>query len=167
MIRRVPFALLALSSLLILPAVVAAAGPALQATVIPGREIDVVGSGFPASSAVTLFIGRSNHPDETRALTADATGSFTTTIDAGPGRGGVYTLVATSGQLSVRAQVVAVETAGGAGGGVQSPPPTATAPKGDPGRDPASAPVLLVVAILLAGTLGAGSSVRRARQTAR
>jgi hypothetical protein len=167
MIRRVPFALLVLSSLLLLPAMAAAAGPTLQATVIPGREIDVVGSGFPVSSDVTLVIGRSDHPDGTSVLAADATGSFTTTIDAGPGRGGAYTLVATSGQLSATAQVVAVETAGGAGGGVQSPPPTATAPQGDPGHDPAGVPLLVIAAILLAGAVGAGSSVRRARETAR
>lgn len=167
MIRRVPFALLVLSSLLILPASVAAAGPELQATVVPGREIDVAGSGFPASIDVTLVIGQSNHPDETRALTTDATGSFATTIDAGPGRGGAYTLVATSGQLTATVQVVAVETAGGAGGGIQRPPPTDAAPRQGPGRNPAGAQLPVILAIAVAGALGAGWSMRRARQTAR
>ena len=167
MSRRVPFALLVLATLLVLPVTVAAAGPELQATVVPGREIDVAGSGFPASSAVTLLIQRSSHPDETRTLTADAAGSFTTTIDAGPGRGGAYTLVATSGQLTATTQVVAVETAGGAGGGIQSPPPTDTAPQRDPVRNPAGAPFPVILVIVLAGALGAGLSMRRARQTAR
>ena len=165
--RRVPFALLALASLLILPASVAAAGPLLQTTVIAGREIDVAGSGFPASSTVTLVIGRSNHPDETRTLSADVAGSFTTTIDAGPGRGGAYTLVATSGQLSATAQVVAVETAGGAGGALASPPPTDTAPLPDPTREPARAPLDVFLALVLAGAIGAGWSWRRAGRTAR
>ena len=165
--RRVPFALLALASLLILPASVAAAGPQLQATVIPGREIDVAGSSFPASSTVTLVIGRSNHPNETRTLSADALGSFTTTIDAGPGRGGAYTLVATSGQLSATAQVVAVETAGGAGGALASPPPTHTAPLPDPTREPARAPLDVILAVALAGAIGAAWSLRRLGRTSR
>ena len=165
--RRVPFALLALASLLILPASVAAAGPQLQATVIPGREIDVAGSGFPASSPVTLVIGRSNHPDETRMLSADASGSFTTTIDAGPGRGGAYTLVATSGQLSATAQAVAVETAGGASGTLASPPPTDTAPLPDPAREPARSPLAVILAVVLAGVIGAGWSLRRVGRASR
>ncbi len=165
--RRVPFALLALASLLILPASAAAAGPQLQATVIPGREIDVAGSGFPASSTVTLVISRSNHPDETRMLAADASGSFTTTIDAGPGHGGAYTLVASAGQLRATAQVVAVETAGGAGGGLASPPPTDTAPLPDPGRAPAGAPLAVILAVALAGAIGAGWSFRRVGRPSR
>lgn len=123
--RRVPLALLAVLALLVVPATVAAAQPELQATVVPGREIDIVGSGFPASTDVILVIHRSNNPDETRTLRADATGAFTTTIDAGPGQGGAYTLVATAGSSTASANVVAVETAGGAGGGVQAPPVSA------------------------------------------
>lgn len=165
--RRVPFALLALASLLILPASVAAAGPQLQTSVIPGREIDVAGSGFPASSTVTLVIARSNHSDETRTLSADASGSFTTTIDAGPGRGGAYTLVASSGQLSATAQVVAVETAGGAGGALASPPPTDTTPLPDPTREPAGVPLAVIFAVTLAGAIGAGRSLRRVGRTSR
>ena len=167
MSRRVPFALLVLATLLVLPATVAAAGPELQATVVPGREIDVAGSGFPASSDVTLVIQRSSHPDETRALTADAAGSFTTAIDAGPGRGGAYTLVATSGQLTATTQVVAVETAGGAGSGIQGPPPTDAAPQRDPIRNPAGVPFPVFLVIVLAGARGAGLSMRRERQTPR
>src|SRR5665811_9820 len=102
-----------------------------------------------------------------RTLTADAAGSFTTAIDAGPGRGGAYTLVATSGQLTATTQVVAVETAGGAGGGIQSPPPTDAAPQRDPVRNPAGTPFPVILLIVLAGALGAGLSMRRARQTAR
>ena len=167
MSRRVPFALLVLATLLVLPATVAAAGPELQATVVPGREIDVTGSGFPASTDVTLVIQRSNHPDESRTLAADATGAFTTTIDAGPGHGGAYTLVATAGQSTATAQVIAVETAGGAGGGIQGPPPTDASPVGDPRRNPAGAPLPVIIAIALAGALGAGWSVRRAGETTR
>jgi hypothetical protein len=88
MLRRVPLALLVVLSLLLPPATAAASQPELQATVVPGRAIDVVGSGVPAAADVTLVIHRDNHPDETRTLRTDATGAFSTTIDAGPGRGG-------------------------------------------------------------------------------
>ena len=162
MFRRVPFVLLVVLGLLVVPATVAAAQPSLQATVIPGQEIDVVGSGFPASTDVSLLIQRSNHPDQTRALQTDASGGFTTTIDAGPGLGGAYTLVATAGSSTASADVVAVETAGGTLGGAQTPPPTDTlAPA--PAERPSGLPLIAVLGLLLAGVVGAGWSIRRVR----
>jgi len=156
--RRVPLALLTFLALLVVPATVSAAGPELLATVIPGREIDVVGSGFPASTEVTLVITRNGNPDETRRLPSDASGAFTTTIDAGPGRGGAYALVATAAQSTASADVVAVETAGGTAGGVQVPPPTSTEPRPAPSPNPSGAPIL---AIILAGASFAWWAVRR------
>jgi hypothetical protein len=161
MFRRVPLAFVAILVLLIAPATVAAAGPQLLATVIPGKEIDVVGSGFPASTAVTLVITRNGNPDETRTLGIDAAGAFTTTIDAGPGRGGAYTLVATAGQSTASADVVAVETAGGTAGGVLAPPPTSTQPTPAPERGLPGTPVLATLAVLVAGITGARWAVRR------
>lgn len=164
MFRRVPLAFLAILVLLVIPATVAAAGPQLLATVIPGKEIDVVGSGFPASTTVTLVITRNGSPDETRTLGTDAAGTFTTTIDAGPGRGGAYTLVATAGQSTASADIVAVETAGGTSGGIAggvlAPPPTSTRPPA-PDRGLPGAPILATLAALVAGITGARWAVRR------
>ena len=164
--RRVPVSLLVILGLLILPATVVAAQPQLAATVVPGTEIDVVGSGFPASADVNLVIHRSNHPDETRTLRADAAGSFTATIDAGPGRGGAYTLVATAGAATATVDVVAVETAGGSGGGIQSPPPTDTQPALGPDRATSGAPTRPAVIVLFAGLVGGLLALRRMRRPA-
>ena len=164
MFRRVPLAFLAILVLLIVPATVAAAGPQLLATVIPGKEIDVIGSGFPASTTVTVVITRNGNPDETRTLGTDAAGTFTTTIDAVPGRGGAYTLVATAGQSTASADIVAVETAGGTSGGIAggvlAPPPTSTRPPA-PDRGLPGAPILATLAALVAGITGARWAVRR------
>jgi hypothetical protein len=165
MLRRVPVALLAILSVLILPATIAAAQPQLVATVVPGTEISVVGSGFPASADVTLVIHRSNHPDETRTLRSDAAGSFTTTIDAGPGRGGAYALVATAGASTATVDVVAVETAGGSGGGIR-PPATDTQPRSGPDRATSIAPITEVLVVLVAGALGGLWALRRTRNAA-
>ena len=165
MLRRVPFAFLVVLGLLVVPATAAAAQPTLQATVIPGREIDVVGSGFPASTDVSLLIQRSNHPDQTLALQTDASGGFTTTIDAGPGRGGAYTLVATAGSSTASADVVAVETAGGTLGGAQTPPPTDTLAPAATERQ-SGLPLVALLGLVLAGVLGAGWSMRRVRLAA-
>jgi hypothetical protein len=169
MLRRVPIVLFVAVGLLVLPLAVAAAGPDLQATVIPGKEIDVVGSGFPASADVTLAISRNDVLDETRTVTADVSGAFTATIDAGPGRGGAYTIVATAGDATASADVVAVETAGGtAGGTFATPPPTSTGPQvtpdGAPGERPAM-PALAAAALL--GITSAAWAMRRSHRAAR
>jgi hypothetical protein len=163
---RVPVSLLVILGALILPATVVAAQPQLAATVVPGTEIDVVGSGFPPSADVTLVIRRSNHAEETRTLRADAAGSFTATIDAGPGRGGAYTLVATAGATTATVDVVAVETAGGSGGGPQSPPTTATLPA--PGRAGATSgvPIGPAVIVIFGGLVGGIWALRRMRHAA-
>lgn len=132
--RRVPLILVMLVTLFAVPVVVAAAGPQLTATTVPGREIDVAGTGFPASADVLLAIQRNGSDDGTQTVQAGATGSFTATIDAGPGRGGSYRIVATSGPAKAVVQVVAVETAG-AGGGVRPTPPNTAAMS--PSVDPA------------------------------
>jgi hypothetical protein len=127
--RCIVLILLVVLGLMAAPAVAAAAEPALIATVVPGHEIDVAGSGFPGDADVLLVIERNGAAAGSQTLRTDAAGSFTATIDAGPGRGGAYTLVATSGAAKAVADVVAVETAGAGGTGVlqQTPPPTDTA----------------------------------------
>jgi hypothetical protein len=142
------------------PALVAAAEPTLTATVIPGHEIDLVGAGFPADADVQLAILRNGADDGTQALHTDATGGFTATIDAGPGRGGVYTMTATSGSASATVEALAVETAGGLH---SSPPPTDTVP-GGPGSD-LSIDRLAVLALIGAGVVSVALSAfgRRAR----
>ncbi len=95
----------------------------------------------------------------------DASGAFTTTIDAGPGRGGAYTLVATSGPSTATVDVVAVETAGG-DGPIQTPPATSTASQPGSGVGAAGLPTWPVVVIVLAAILGGGWSLRRVRQPA-
>jgi hypothetical protein len=126
--RRVPFIFLVALGLMAVPAIVAAAQPTLTTSVIPGHQIDVAGSGFPASADVLLVIQRNGVAAGSQTLRSDVAGSFSASIDAGPGRGGAYNLVATSGSAKAVADVVAVETAGaGTTGGLQqTPPPTDT-----------------------------------------
>lgn len=159
--RRLPILMIAAAiAILGTPALVAAAEPTLTATVIPGHEIDLVGAGFPADADVQLAILRNGADDGTQALHTDATGGFTATIDAGPGRGGVYTMTATSGSASATVEALAVETAGGLH---SSPPPTDTVP-GGPGSD-LSIDRLAVLALIGAGVVSVALSAfgRRAR----
>ncbi|HEY6013489.1 MAG TPA: hypothetical protein VIU37_05770 [Candidatus Limnocylindrales bacterium] len=159
--RRLPILMIAAAiAILGTPALVAAAEPTLTATVIPGQEIDVVGAGFPADADVQLAILRNGADDGTQALHTDATGGFTATIDAGPGRGGVYTMTATSGSASATVEALAVETAGGLH---SSPPPTDTVP-GGPGSG-LSIDRLAVLALIGAGVVSVALSAfgRRAR----
>jgi hypothetical protein len=130
MSRRIPFILLVAFALLALPAIVSAAEPALTTTVIPGKEIDVAGTGFPADADVLLEIQRNGQAAPSQTLHTDAAGSFTATIDAGPGHGGTYTLTATSGTARAVAEAVAVETAVG--------PETSARPTLPAGTDTAS-----------------------------
>jgi hypothetical protein len=162
MSRRILTLLLAAGLLLAAPAIVAAAEPALTATVIPGQEIDVSGSGFPADADVLLVIERNGAVTESRTLKTDAASTFTATIDAGPGKGGVYDLIATSGPVKAIASALAVETAGG----LQStPPPT------DVARDAASPSTLAVggpiglMAVLVGLVLVAMQRPRQGRAT--
>jgi hypothetical protein len=160
MSRRFPILLVVVCTLLATPRIVAAAEPTLTATVIPGQEIDLAGSGFPADADVILAIQRNGSDAGSQALRTDATGAFTATIDAGPGRGGVYTLTATSGSATATVEALAVETAGG----LQSstPPPTDTianvadrSASGDDG-------LFVALVVVVACSLGlAASSFRR------
>ena len=122
--RRIQLLLVALFAVLASPTIAAAADPTLTAAVIPGHEIDVVGSGFPVNADITLSIQRNGSDAGSQALRTDTAGGFTAVIDAGPGQGGVYTLTATSGSVTATVEALAVETAGG----IQSstPPPTDT-----------------------------------------
>ena len=161
MIRWLSTVLLAAAIVLAVPTLVAAAEPALAATVIPGHEIDVVGSGFPSDADVLLAIQRNSTDAESQALRTDAEGGFTAVIDAGPGRGGVYTLTATSGSVSATVEALAVETAGG----LQSstPPPTdtvASVSHGSSGGNGVPAALILVAACSL--SLAIASPRRRA-----
>ena len=127
--RRFPVVLIVAIGLLTAPTIAAAAEPALATSLIAGHEIDVTGTGFPADSDVVLVIQRNGADDGSQMLHADATGTFTAVIPAGPGRGGRYSLTATSGSAKAVAETVAVETAGGlnAGGAQPTPPTTDTA----------------------------------------
>jgi hypothetical protein len=126
--RAILLVLLAAFVVLAAPAIVAAAEPALATSVIPGQEIDVTGTGFPGDADVLLVIERNGAAADSQTLRTDAAGSFTATIDAGPGRGGMYALVATSGSAKAVADALAVETAGAAGtGGVQPSAPATDA----------------------------------------
>ncbi len=155
--RPVTVVLLAAFAILAAPSLVAAAEPALSATVIPGQEIDIVGSGFPADADILLAIERNGADAGSQALHTDATGSFTATIDAGPGRGGVYTVTATSGSASATVEALAVETAGG----LQStPPPTDTVSNPPSQRSLANVGTIGFMAVLI-GLLVAAAYRRR------
>ncbi len=158
--RSVPVAL-ATVGLLVLPAAAFAAPPQLIATVDPGHVINVTGTGFPASVDVTLAITRNDADAGTQVLHTDARGSFTTTIPAGPGLGGHYVLVATSGSVSATADVVAVETAGG---GTRASAPATTTVAGVTGDAGGSvAPWLTAVLLLVPLAVSAGLVARRLR----
>ena len=128
MIRPLVVVGLLFVALLSTPSAVAAADCQMTADPVPGRTIDVAGTAWPAGAGVTFVVIRNGAQDATETLRIDATGSFSVSVDAGPGRGGAYTLIATSGTCKAVADVVAVETAGGGKvGGVQpTPPPTDT-----------------------------------------
>jgi hypothetical protein len=143
--------------LLAIPAVAAAAGPcALSVATTPGHVITVTGTGFDANAAVDVTQtwsgsnatqgGNTGPQTTTSQVTADASGGFTFTIDAGPGHGGTYDLSATAGSCTATAQAVAVETAGGVNGGGAgfTPPPTDTVAI-DRAHAPASLPLLPVL----------------------
>jgi len=172
MSRRVPLALLVILAALALPSGVAASAPTLTATLVPGREIDLSGSGFPASTPVTLEISRNGAPTGTRSLATDVSGRFSAVIDAGPGRGGRYAIVATAGTVTASTEIVAVETAGGGtarGTKPSLPPTTARSPSGlgDGPSGPAGAVGTILpwmLALGLAAALGLGwTRVRRGR----
>lgn len=150
--RRVAVFLLAALATLGAPSIVAAAEAALAATVIPGKEIDVAGSGFPSNADVLLVIERNGADAGSQALTTDATGSFSATIDAGPGRGGVYTMTATSGSVTATVEALAVETAGGL---QPTPPPTDVAADDRPQSTAADRWTIGVVAVLIGLVLAA------------
>ena len=147
------------------PTIAAATGPVLTATVIPGDEIDLVGSGFPAQADVLLVITRNGTNAGSRSLETDAVGGFTAAIDAGPGLGGAYLFVATSGSARATVEAVAVETAGSGGTGGLNPsaPPTDMA-SGPPGRSLLGTTWTLALAAAATGLfIGLGALWRRRR----
>jgi hypothetical protein len=148
--------------LLALPGAVAAAEPTLTATPIPGKEIDVVGAGFPADADVLLTIQRNGTDDGSQDLRTDSTGAFTATIDAGPGRGGVYTLTATSGSVTATVEAVAVETAGGLGPSPSSQPPATDTVVGPAGQSNSPGEGQIAVLALIGG-IGLGVAMARLR----
>ena len=158
--RRLPILALAVVALLAMPSSAAAAEPTLTATVIPGQEIDLAGSGFPADSDVMLTAQRNGTDAGSQALRTDASGAFTATIDAGPGRGGVYTVTATSGSATATVEALAVETAGGVG---SAPPPTDTASSVEAGSGPDGNGRLAVLFLVATGSLGVALSAIRRR----
>jgi hypothetical protein len=160
MIRRLPtLAALAAIAILATPALAAAAGPTLTATVIPGQEIDLAGSGFPADADVQLVILRNGEDSGSQTLHTNASGNFTATIDAGPGRGGEYTATATSGSATATVEALAVETAGGL---QASPPPTDEAAPGRSGSGDDGFGRLAILAMVFASGLGVALATFRA-----
>jgi hypothetical protein len=150
-------------ALLAAPAFVSAAEPTLTATVMPGKEIDVTGTDFPANADVLLAIQRNGAAAGSQTLKTDAAGAFSATIDAGPGRGGVYTMTATSGAAKAIVEALAVETAGG--GGLQSsPPPTNTAPVAASTSAPVHGGTIALVALLTVLMLAMATFRRRVAQ---
>ena len=167
MSHRIPIIVIVAIGLLAVPTIVAAAEPTLATSLVPGQEIDVSGTGFPADADVLLVIQRNGADAGSQTLHSDPAGSFTATIAAGPGRGGAYTLIATSGSTKAVADIVAVETAGGlATGGVQPTPPTTdAAPAGTTGSDPTTEWAVLAAAALVSLLLALG--YRRQREIAK
>ena len=175
--RPVLLVLSLLTGLLALPATAAAAGScALTTAASPSHVITVAGTGFSASTVVDVTqtwsgsnatAGGNTGPQTTTSkVSADGSGGFTFTIDAGPGRGGTYDITATSGGCTATAQAVAVETAGGINHGpTATPPATDTTPLADQGAPhplPPLVPVLLVAALL-----GLALGMRNAREPRR
>lgn len=162
LVSLVPVALL-LIGLVNVPAMLAADAPQLSASTIPGKGIDVSRTGFPAGVDVQLAIQRNGTDAGSQTLHTDASGSFTATVDAGPGRGGQHTLTATAGSATATVQAVAVETAGGTVGGTRPTPPlTDTSVAGTAQAD--SSRMLLVAFALGLGMAGFGLATRVARQ---
>jgi hypothetical protein len=162
--HRLPVLIVAAIALLGTPSLVSAAEPSLTATVIPGQEIDVTGAGFRADADVRFAILRNGSDAGSRALHTDASGAFTATIEAGPGRGGVYTMTASSGSATATVEALAVETAGGLQPG---PPPTDGVP-GAPAVPGLPTERLAVFALIAACALSVAVSAigRRSRETA-
>ena len=156
---RAILSFLAAGALLATPAIASAAEPALSATVIPGQEIDITGTDFPADADVLLAILRNGADAGTQTPKTDATGTFTATIDAGPGNGGVYTVTATSGSATAVVEALAVETAG-AEGLQSSPPPTDTTSAASSKPALADGRTIGLLAILM-GTLLLAANRRR------
>jgi len=125
----------------------------------PRQEIDVAGSGFPPDADVQLVILRNGTDAGSQALHTDADGAFSATIDAGPGRGGVYTMTATAGAVSATVKALAVETAGGL---QTAPPPTDTTP-GTGGCGPDASGRLAILALIAAGSTSLALSILRRR----
>jgi hypothetical protein len=131
----------------------AAAGCTLDATVQPGRSIDLVGGGFAAGAGVTIGVVRNGTGEPSVSATADAVGGFTASVDAGPGRGGAYSFSATDGSCTATADAVAVETAGGtsARSGATLPPTDASPTRGSPSGLGGSTPAGLALPLVAAG----------------
>jgi hypothetical protein len=173
---RVAFILAALlMGLIALPAAAAAATCELTTAVSPGHEITITGTGFAPSASVAITTtwsgsnatagGNTGPQTTTDTATTDASGEFTFTIDAGPGRGGTYDVEATAGGCTATARVEALETAGGLnnGGAGVTPPPTDTVAVPS-GRSGSGLPVADLLAIVLAAAVvGLVLVLRRAR----
>jgi hypothetical protein len=177
---RIAFILSALfAGLIALPATAAAATCELTTAVSPGHEITITGTGFAPSASVAITTtwsgsnataGGNTGPQTTSdTATADASGEFTFTIDAGPGRGGTYDISATAGGCTATTRVEALETAGGLnnGGAGVTPPPTDTVDV-PAGRSGGGLPIADVLALILAvSALGFVLVLRRSDRDAR
>ena len=162
---RVAFILSALfAGLIALPATASAATCELTTAVSPGHEITITGTGFGASTSVAITTtwsgsnataGGNTGPQTTNdTATTDASGEFTFTIDAGPGRGGTYDIEATAGGCTATTRVEALETAGGLNNGGANPTPQATDTVAAPtGRSGNGLPVADLLAVVFAAAV--------------
>jgi hypothetical protein len=168
---KITLATIGLAMLLALPSAALADGPALSATTTrqgPVTIIDLSGTGFGPGSQVRLLVSRNGDALNTRALLADASGGFSTTLEYGPGLGGRYTFTATSPAGTASSEVVVVETAGAGVGGTRPTMPATDAytPASGPAESNSTMAVALLVAAFFASFgLGLATLALRARRS--
>ena len=160
---------------LALPVATSAASCELTTAISPGHVITITGSGFAAGSDVAITQtwsgsnatagGNTGPQTTTSSVTADASGGFEFTIDAGPGHGGTYDIEAAASGCTATTRVAAIETAGGINTGGGPLPATDTASLGL--RSPSPVSPAGPLAAMLAGValLGAAVVLRRRRAT--
>jgi hypothetical protein len=172
-VRSLVALLLLAGASLALPVATSAASCQLTTAVSPGHVITITGSGFAASQDVAITqtwsgsnatAGGNTRPQTTTtSVTADASGGFEFTIDAGPGHGGTYDIEATGGGCTATTTVAALETAGGVNPGGAPLPATDTVSPGLRGPAPLSPTAPLAAIVTGVALLGLAAVLRRAR----
>ena len=94
------------------PAAAATCALSAPATVKVGTPLDIIGSGFPVSSAVDVSIGLEGATPDDLSVQSDGAGAFTISLVPEPADAGTTTVVATAGtSCSARAVINVVGTA--------------------------------------------------------